>query len=110
MPDKTFRTRSPERDRSTDMERRQAIASAIDQQRRLALAELAGLIARMRDNFSHAAFALDAAGDYGERDADDEAAITTHETQALQARARVTTLKSEIALMDDLKAKVANAD
>jgi len=105
---KTFKTRSPERDRSTDMQRRQAIATAIDEQRRLALAELEGLTARMNESFSHAAFALDASGDYEERDAADEAEITTLESQALHARTRITTLQGEIALMDELKARVAN--
>jgi hypothetical protein len=114
MPDmpkneaKTFRTRSAERDRSTDMQRRQAIVTAIDEQRRLALTELEGLTARMGQSFGHVAFALDASGDYDERDAADEADISTHEAEALNARARVTTLMSEIALMDELKARVAN--
>lgn len=89
------------------MERRQAIVTAIDAQRHLALAELEGLTARMNDSFGHAAFALAASGDYEERDAADEHDITTLEAEALNARTRVVTLQGEIALMDELKARVA---
>ena len=90
------------------MERRQAIATAIDAQRRLALSELEGLTARMNDSFGHLAFALDASGDYDEREPADEADITTLEAEALHARTRVETLQGEIALMDELKARVAS--
>ncbi len=102
----TFRTRSLERDRGTDMERRKAIAAAIDEQRRLAQAELEGLTRRMDESFGHVAFALDAAGDYEERDPAEESEIGKLEAAATTAQARIATLRSEIALMDELKAKV----
>ena len=97
-----FRTRDPQRDTATDMERLQHVRSALT----LALAEARrerdGLQRRVDVDYGRAASLHDEAEDYEFRSTAEEAEIAEAERHAGAALARVQALAGQIALFERL--------
>lgn len=99
-----FRTRSPERDKRTDEERFGAISAVIARQIEAAERERAGLERRMTAAYGAAAALLENTPAYPSRSAQDETAITRHESSAEAARHRLETLTAQLTLLRELQA------
>jgi hypothetical protein len=91
-----FRTRSPDRDRSTDEHRTLAVRSSVEKALRESQRELAGLEARIETALMASITLMDNSGDYGERSAEDEQDIIENEQQAQRGRLRVMALRLQI--------------
>lgn len=98
-----FQTRSADRDRQTDLYRRQAIADVLKRQRTEAEREMHGLQRRMNDAYQKAAFLLDNTEDYSSRSALDENEISQFEASAEAARCRIAELNNELGLFTKLE-------
>jgi hypothetical protein len=104
-----FRTRSPERDTSTDQARRKAIRDVIERELSAARREHEGVDRRRQSYLRATAFALDNADEYQNRPREDERHIDDLEDEGRRAGVRVETLEAEIALFNQLLATLDGA-
>gem|GEM_PF-3025133 len=105
-----FRTRSPDRDRQTDVNRLGTIASAVDGQLTEIGREMAGLKARMDQAYLSATSLLEASGEYAVRSAEEEAEIRAFEASASAARRRIGELEQQKALLEQIRSILISAN
>lgn len=101
-----FQTRSPDRDRQTDLGRRQAVLGVLGRQTAEIEREIAGLQRRMDEAYQRAASVLANSDDYGERSKADEEEISRFEASAEAARRRIVELKAQLNLFSELEASL----
>lgn len=110
---RSFRTRDAARDMQTDANRFGAVRAALEEAAASARRERAGLQRRLELYHAQASSLIDVTGDYGARDSEDEAAITSAEASAERARVRLATIDEQIGrftqLLDQLEAPPASA-
>lgn len=92
---KGFRTRSAQRDESTDLSRRTSVKDALDSAIHQIVGEIAGLEARISTEMDRSAFAMTASADYGEREDEDEKLLEEIDHQISNAQQRVSNLKAQ---------------
>lgn len=102
-PRLSFQTRSADRDRQTDLARRQAIAGVLTRQRVDAEREMSGLERRMEEAYQRAAELLANTDDYTTRSARDEDEIRRFEASAEAARLRISDLNDQLELFAALE-------
>ncbi|MBD8065217.1 hypothetical protein IC608_07010 [Devosia sp. PTR5] len=93
---KAFRSRNPGRDAETDAVRAETIRNAIIMALSDVRRERDGLVQRMEMHHARAASILDHSGDYGSRTREDETAIRSSESGAVNARRRLSELDAQI--------------
>lgn len=106
MGARMFRTRSPERDANTDLDRfmtvRRSIAAAIEGATR----ERDGLQRRVDVYYAQATSLLDNSPEFGERNEDDEEAIRQAEENAAAATRRIKQISEHIGQLDKMLSDV----
>lgn len=90
-----FRTRSPDRDNTSDGVRSLAVRGSLEQALRDTQLELDGLERRIETALIASVTLMDNSGEYGERAAADEQDITEYELQAERGRLRVIALRRQ---------------
>ncbi|WDR03538.1 hypothetical protein PSQ19_05455 [Devosia algicola] len=86
---KVFRTRNPDRDANTDMDRMMTVRRAIEDAIVSARRERQGLQQRLDVSYAQASNLLDNSGDYGARSSEDEQSILDAEANAAAAKRRI---------------------
>ncbi|HCO55895.1 MAG TPA: hypothetical protein DIT93_12875 [Pelagibacterium sp.] len=99
-----FQTRAPDRDRQTDLGRRQAVLGVLGRQTTEIEREIAGLQRRMDEAYQRAATVLANSDEYGERSKADEEEISRFEASAEAARRRIVELEAQLELFSGLQA------
>lgn len=98
-----FQTRSADRDKQTDIGRREAVLGVLARQIGDIERETAGLNRRMEEAYERAATMLANSDEYGERSKADEDEISAFEASAEAARRRIAELTGQLDLFSRLK-------
>ena len=101
---KLFRTRSPNRDAATDVDRVMSVRRALSEAVSSATRERQGLQQRVDVYYAQASNLLDNSGDYGARSPEDEQSIAMAERQAAAANARIRQIDVQIGQFGDMLA------
>ncbi|WP_052715754.1 hypothetical protein [Devosia chinhatensis] len=102
----SFRTRSPDRDQQTNRTRFAAVSAAISTAIADAERERHGLRRRIEEYYSTAVAIMDESGDFADRAAADETAISQAEQRASAGRARLDTVDAQIEMLQGLQRQV----
>lgn len=98
----SFRTRSPERDLLSDVNRYNSVNSAIDGVISGIQSEVNGLQKRIDNSLLQATYLIEETGEYSERDPEDEQLISKFESQAKLAQKRLESLKGQLIIYEEM--------